>query len=130
MKTLKTLFAIAVVALLFSQCQYDFIVPIEVPDTDIDPNDTTAVQISFSEEIVPILEAKCTSCHQTGKQFPDLSGSSAYSTIRSGYVDKDNPENSKIYTKPNPSNTGSHPEYEEAEAALVLIWIKQGAKDN
>ena len=126
MKTLKTLFAVVVVALLFSQCKYDFIVPEEV----IDPNDPDVEDVSFSNEIVPIFtDNNCTACHGTGATAPDLTAANAYSSLVPKYVDLDSPEESEIYTKPSPS--GSHPQkYSEAEAALILTWITQGAQNN
>jgi len=122
MKTLKTLFALALVALLFSQCKYNFIVPEEV----IDPT----FFFLFATEVAPIFTSiDCTACHKTGATSPDLTSANAYSAIVPKYVDLDNPEESEIYTKPSPS--GSHPKkYSEAQAALILTWITQGAQDN
>lgn len=122
MKTLKTLFAVIIVALLFSQCKYDFIVPVELPDP--------TVEVSFSDEIEPIFtNSDCTACHDTGGRAPDLTTGNAYPAIVPEFVNLDNPEESEIYTKPNPA--GSHPKmYSEADAALILAWITQGAKDN
>ena len=129
MKTLKIFFALVVAVLLFGQCTYDFIVPEEI--VVIDPDDPNAEQISFSTQIIPIFSAKCTSCHTTGKQMPDLSAANAFSSINSSrYINSSSAANSKIYTRPNPANTDSHPKYSEAEAALVLAWIQQGAKNN
>lgn len=123
MKTLKTLFAVAVVALLFSQCTYDFIAPVEEPDP--------TVEVSFAAEIAPIFsDNNCTACHGTGARAPELTAANAYSSIVPAYVNLDTPEESEIYTQPNPANTGSHPKYSEAQAALVLTWIQQGAKNN
>ena len=126
MKTFKVLLTVTMVALLFSQCKYDFIVPEEV----IDPNDPT-IEVSFSEDIQPIFtDNNCTACHDTGGQIPDLTEGNAYSAINtSRYIDKDNPDQSLIYTKPHPS--GSHPvKYSESDAARVLAWITQGAENN
>ena len=129
MKTFKLLFAVVVVALLFSQCAYDFIVPEEI--IVIDPDDPDAEQISFSGAIVPIFTAKCVSCHKTGSQIPDLTAANAFSSLNSTrYISSSSAAESKIYTKPNPANTDSHPKYSAAEAALVLGWIQQGAKNN
>ncbi len=129
MKILGFFFTIAVVALLFSGCKYDFIVPEEVPD----PTDTTVV-VSFSEEIVPIFTENnnCTQCHSTGGQMPDLTAGNAYSSINnSRYINKGTPEESLIYTKPNPATSGhSQKKYTEAQAGLILKWIIQGAKNN
>ena len=124
MKTLK-LVAIIFVALLFNHCTYDWIVPEEV----IDPDDPNVEEISFATEIAPIFTSlDCIACHGGGIP-PDLTSANAYSSIVPSRVNLDNPEESKIYTKPSPS--GSHPkQYSEAQAALVLTWITQGAKNN
>ena len=120
MKTFKYIFAAGIIAFMFTGCKYDFIVPEELPD----PGE----QVSFSEDIVPIFESKCTACHDTGGQMPDLTAANAFSSInRSRYINEDNPGESLIYSKP----VGSHPaQYTEREAALVLEWINQGAENN
>lgn len=125
MKTLK-LFAVFFIVLLFSQCKYDFIVPEEV----IDPTDPTVEDVSFSSEIAPIFtNLDCIACHNTGGRAPDLTSANAYSSIVPSHVNLDNPEESEIYTMPSPN--GSHPKkYSEAQAALVLTWITQGAQNN
>lgn len=127
MKIFKLLFAVAAVTLILSGCKYDFIVPEDVPDPD-DPN---AEQVSFAQEIQPIFTNNCTSCHDTGGQMPDLTAGNAYSSINTTrYINFDTPGESLIYTRPHPSNTGSHPTYSESQAAKLLLWINQGAQNN
>ena len=129
MKALVKILLIFGVVLFFEGCVYDFIVPETIPV--IDPDDPNAEQISFSADILPIFQSKCVSCHTTGKQLPDLSAANAYSSLNSTrYINSSSPDQSKIYTRPKPSNTDSHPKYSEAEAAIVLVWIQQGAKNN
>jgi hypothetical protein len=128
MKALKIILSIVVMALIFGGCAYNFIVEEEV----IDPTDPDAPELSFSAEVAPIFESKCTGCHQPGGQTPDLTAANAYSSLTSSgrYVNTSEPATSLIYTRPNPSNTDSHMKYSEAEAAKVLTWITQGAKNN
>lgn len=129
MKALKFLFTVVLIALFFVGCKYDFIVPEEIPV--VDPDDPNAEQISFSSDIIPIFESKCVACHTTGKQRPDLSATNAYSSLNSTrYLNSSEAEQSLIYSKPNPDAGGTHQKYSAGEAALVLGWIKQGAKDN
>lgn len=131
MKTLKLFFAIVVVALLFGQCTYDFIVPEEV--IIIDPDDPNAPEIKFSSDILPIFTDKCVACHKTGGQIPDLSAGNAFSSLNSTrYINSASPAESKIYAHPNPDNSSEHSQkkYSATEAALVLGWIQQGAKNN
>ena len=128
MKIFKLLFALVLVTFIFSGCKYDFLVPEDVPDPD-DPN---AEQMSFSQKIQPIfVQNGCVGCHKTGGQMPDLTEGNAYSSINtSRYIDRNSPEESLIYNRPHPSNTGSHPKMTESQAATLLLWIKQGAQNN
>ena len=87
--------------------------------------------------MIPIFAKNCavSGCHNTGGLKPDLTADKAYNSLINGkYVDVGTPESSEIYlwltgkraaTMPvgaanNPSNIN----------ALVLAWIKQGAKNN
>ena len=125
MRTLKTLLSLIVLAIIMSGCAYNWIVEEEV----VDPSDPDAPAVSFSAQIAPIFAAKCTSCHSTGNQNPDLTSENAYSSLNSSrYINTSSPESSLIYTKPSPS--GNHVKFSEAEAALVLTWITQGAQNN
>jgi mono/diheme cytochrome c family protein len=111
--------------LLLASCQYDFVVEPAPPD----PGDT----ISFSATILPIFNENCVSCHGVGGIAPDLSEQNAYSSLQtSGMINKDIPEDSEIYTYPSASYTDKHiwKKYTETEAALVLLWIEQGALNN
>ena len=132
MKTLKLLFAFFMVVFLINGCAYNFIIPEEVPDA-IDPDDPNAPQISFAAEIETIFNNnnKCTACHDGG-QNPNLTTDNAFASINSTrYINSTNPEESKIYGWAHP-DTDSHKQlkYTAAEAAKVLLWIGQGAKEN
>ena len=116
-----------------------FIIPGCVKDTTvIIPLDSVITRtVSFKNDIIPIFSNSCSlsGCHATGGHVPDLSNDKAYTSLINGkYVDKDKPETSIIYGRltgkispsmplggtSNPSNIN----------ALMLAWIKQGAKDN
>ena len=92
--------------------------------------------VSFSKDLEPILTNNCaiSGCHN-GAIAPNLSAGSAYNSLINGnFVNPAAPENSTVYlwltgkeavTMPlgsanNPSNIN----------ALMLGWIKQGAKNN
>jgi hypothetical protein len=92
--------------------------------------------VYFTKTIVPILTKSCatTGCH-SGSVAPNLTAPVAYSSLIVGnYVNTAKPELSEVYlfltgkrspTMPlgsanNPSNIN----------ALMLAWIKQGAKNN
>ena len=132
MKTLKLLSGLIVIIFLLNGCLYNFIIPEEVPPTDPDNPDTP--DISFATDIIPIFNNNnnCTSCHKTGGQVPDLTTENAFAALNSTrYINSETPEESKIYTWTHP-DTDHHKQkkYTEAEAAKVLIWINQGAKNN
>lgn len=122
MNRILPLFFALIAAVVITSCEYKTIEPevIELPD-DGEP-------ISFSEQIEPIFQSKCASCH-TGIS-PVLTAGSAYnSLISGGYIDTENPTNSIIYTQTSeghPSGNAMLP----AELALLLKWIEEGAENN
>lgn len=134
MKIFKLLLAVVVVALLFSNCKYSFIVPFEEPDGPDNPDST--VVVSFKDDIIPIWNNgnNCTTsaCHVAGKVRPDLTPDNAFSAINSTrYINSSNPEESLIYTYPHPdTNTHQRKKYNSAQAAKILKWIEEGAKNN
>ena len=101
----------------------------------IDPDDPDAPQVSFASEIIPIFNDGnlCTSCHTTDKQAPDLTADKAFASINSSrYINSTTPEESKIYLYANP-NSATHMQkkkYSATQAATILLWIQQGAKNN
>ena len=93
--------------------------------------------VHFAADIVPIFSKNCalSGCHVKGSRAPDLTADNAYNSLTNGnYINKTDPESSILYKRltgvltpampmgatPNPSNID----------ALVLAWIKQGAKKN
>lgn len=128
MKTLKIFFTVIVCTLLLSGCLYNFIVPEEVPPPP-DPD----IIISFAQEIEPIFNNSnnCTSCHNGGLN-PNLTTGNAWTSLNSTkYINFGTPEESLIYLHPNPtSSEHSQKKYTATQAALVLGWIQQGAKNN
>lgn len=133
MKKYKSRLAIICLAFLLGGCVYNIIVP-EIGTAPIDPTDPEAPQISFNAHIVPIFNngSKCTACHDTGGQAPDLTTENAYASISNAkYINSANPEESKIYSIPHPdTDDHSQKKYTANEASLVLGWIVQGAKNN
>ena len=133
MKILKLLLAVVVVSLLFSECKYSFIVSEEVPPV-VDPGDPDAPKISFSTQIIPIFNDgnNCTACHNTGGQRPDLTAENAYASLNtSRYINSGTPEQSLIYMYPHPdTSTHMRKKYSATQAATLLLWIQQGAKNN
>lgn len=124
-----SLIVFAVVISFFTACEYEFIEP-KKPVPIVPPGDT----ISFSLNIVPIWNNgnKCTSCHGNGGTAPNLTPDAAYNSLTSmGLIDQVTPENSVIYEYPSPaSSTHSWKKYTVDEAAAILLWIEEGAKNN
>lgn len=122
------LVAVSVMLFLMTGCIYDWVVPEEVPEIPVD------VEISFSDRIVPIFTTgnNCTSCHRAGGTPPDLSAANAYNQINTArYINRSAPAESGIYKIPAPgSTTHRHKIYSAQQAALILAWIEQGAKNN
>lgn len=114
-----------------SGCSYDSgILTIEPPDVD------TTVQVSFSEDILPLFdELKCniSGCHNTGGIPPDLTPANAYDELtQGGYINTEKPADSELMqwllgnrSLPMPLSGPNNNLNEK-----VLAWIIQGAKDN
>jgi hypothetical protein len=123
-KAIAVLFIIVIAA----SCQYKFIV--EPEPTPPEPGDTT----SFSLDVLPIFNNNnnCTGCHNTGGTPPDLTPDNAYDQIISlNLADTANPDQSGIYTIPHPDGPEhTWKKYTNNEAATVLRWIEEGAKNN
>ena len=108
-------------SLTLGSCKYDFILPEEVPQIE---------EVSFSQHVAPIFESKCTSCHKPGSTAPDLTTANAYAEI-SDLINTTTPEESRIYSFPAPTtNTHNWKKYSAGEAAIILQWITEGAKNN
>ncbi len=102
----------------------------------IDNSPAITETVQFSKTIAPILTQSCTAsgCHG-GSVAPNLTAANAYNSLKTGnYINTATPASSLVYlwltgkesaTMPlgganNPSNIN----------ALILAWIKQGAKNN
>ena len=117
------IFAILILFSLFiSSCKYDYVLPeVVAPITSV----------SFATDVAPIFSTgdKCTVCHKTGgTQKPDLTVANAYSQIMPANVNLAAPESSVIYIN---ASSGKHYAMVSAtQAAIILKWITDGAKDN
>lgn len=110
-----------------ASCEYEFI-EVYVPE----PPDLTDT-IHFQTQIIPIFESSgCTGCHKIGGTGPfSLMPAEAYTSIEANSLAvSGEPDNSLIYTYPNPQ-TGTHHKYESnKDAELIYGWIFQGALNN
>lgn len=91
--------------------------------------------VTFANDLIPIFTKSCSlsGCHVTGGKSPDLSAANAYNSLKVGnYFNTSNPTASVIYLWLTGKKTtqmpvgGMNRDYN----ALVLAWIKQGAKNN
>ena len=116
--------SLIMLAVLTTGCYYDQVYVAPVPHCL--PCD---VPVSFAAEIQTIFTAKCIACHPPTLNLDLTEGSAYASIIMPKYINLGTPAESLIYTKPAP--TGSHfQKYTTTEAAIVLKWIEEGAKDN
>ncbi|MBW8331490.1 MAG: hypothetical protein K0M40_05705 [Prolixibacteraceae bacterium] len=122
----RTIFLILILFSLFlNSCKYDFILPEVVP-----PIDNGGEPISFSTQVAPIFSTgnKCTACHKPGDKSPDLTAANAFAQLVPNHVNTASPESSKIYTV---AKSGTHyASISASQAAIILLWITEGAKDN
>jgi len=105
-------------------CTYDEVLPY-APDP--------GVQVSFSQDIIPIFNGNCNSagCHN-GTQAPDLRPSAAYDALwTGGYINTEVSEQSELYLWMTAAKGPMPPLGSNAtNNATVLQWIQQGAKNN
>ncbi|MBK3519125.1 hypothetical protein [Carboxylicivirga marina] len=104
-------------------CDYKYIEPIivEIPDT--------GEPVSFTNDVEPIFQPKCTSCHAS--RSPILTTGNAYNSLMGGgYVDTENPEESIIYVKGASGHPGGSKALTAEELAWILKWIEEGAANN
>lgn len=122
MKKHSIFLILVLLSLFLNGCKYDFILPEEVP-----PIDNGGDPISFATQVAPIFTTqKCTDCHNS--QAPKLTADVAYAQLVPGYVNTTTPASSKVYTV---ATSGTHyAKVSAAQGALILTWIKEGAKNN
>jgi hypothetical protein len=127
MKKRIILFVLILYSISQNGCIYDFV----APEEDTNPVDTSVV-ISFATQIQPAFTASCILCHKTGSTAPDLTAGNTYASINtSNYINASSPAQSLIYRRSSTSGGFSgHVTLPSAQAALLLGWIQQGAKNN
>jgi hypothetical protein len=120
--TIQRFILASLISAAMASCTWEEIKPKKV---------TTPDSAKFALNIQPIFNSDCakSGCHIKGGQAPDLSSGNSYtSLIYYGYVDTDIPESSIIYVK---ITSGSMKDKAtDADRALILKWIQQGALDN
>lgn len=125
MKNLTKIMTLIAMGLLLGSCYYDEFPPdvVDVPDV-----------VSYSDDIMPLWEGQCYSCHK-GTIPPDLSPENSYQSLLNGFVEKFDSESSILYlslihdssASPMPTATEKWP---ASKIELVKAWIDQGAENN
>jgi len=124
-KILPGIFALAALGWA-SGCYFDKSLILETEETR---------EISFSQDMVPIFNESCnvSSCHSAGGIEPDLTAEKAYNNLINGnYIDLNAPENSELYLWMTGKRSSPMPlsGSDQKLNAVVLAWIKQGARNN
>jgi mono/diheme cytochrome c family protein len=103
--------------------------------TEIQPQASPTVKISFANEVLPILQSRCIVCHGVERREQGLDLTS-YSTLIAGS------ENGTIIVAGDAGNSlivelvltgrmpNRAPKLIPAQAQILIDWINQGAKDN
>ncbi|CAN5457434.1 hypothetical protein BH09BAC6_BH09BAC6_21230 [soil metagenome] len=101
-----------------------------------DNSPAITTEVSFSKDLQPILTKSCaiSGCHG-GSVAPNLSEATAFNALVNGsYLNVGTPETSEVYlwltgkrSVAMPAGSANNPSNINA---LMLAWIKQGAKNN
>ena len=121
-RLLRLLFLSGALICILTACEYDYIIPTPPPPVIV--GDT----ISYSQDIQPIFNAKCNSCHSGVN--PVLTSSVSYNSLVSGnYVVANSPATSELYIVCKAG--GSMSSYvSSAQLLLISRWITAGAKND
>lgn len=121
-RLLRLLFLSGTLLAILTACEYDYIIPTPPPPVIV--GDT----ISYSQDIQPIFNAKCISCHSGTN--PVLTSGASYNALISGnFVVANSPATSDLYIVCKPG--GSMSTYTSADQlALISRWITAGAKND
>lgn len=126
------------VAMLLASCDKNYVEPKPVlPSGPVAPVTTP---ISFSGRILPgINTAGCAGCHDGGPTKPDLRPANAYASLFvfaltgipvDTVTNKNAPENNLLYQKVKSGGSMNANLSSPSDADSILVWIKQGAKNN
>ena len=85
--------------------------------------------LSYSADVQPIFTSKCVGCHGTGATSPDLTAANSFNSLNSlGLISTGNPSQSTLYVQMSSGTMATN--CTPSDAATVLAWIEQGAKNN
>lgn len=117
----KYLLVMLFTMLLLTGCYFDVMVEERIVETS---------DISFSDDIIPIFQSSCISCHDGIVAYPLLIENYAYESLWSGnYINVDDAKSCMLIKK----IQEDHP-FEGAvtntEMEKIILWIEQGASNN
>lgn len=108
-------------SVLMSSCYFDTIIQIEEEVID---------DVSFSDDVQPLLNTVCISCHNGTVTVPNLTEGQAYqSLVNGGYLNVDDPEESLLFQKINSDHPYSGA-LSASEINLIAQWMAEGGLDN
>ena len=91
-------------------------------------------RVSFSGDVMPILEAKCKTCHGSGGNFTISTAAGTYSNITvNSFLDTATPSNSRLLKKSRGTidhDGGSVIPTTSLEYQTIVQWITEGASSN
>lgn len=109
------------VLVFHSSCYFDVIIPETAKDTEA---------VSFGNDIQPILNSVCVSCHNGVVAVVDLQpGQSYFSLIQGGYINVLSPVESDLINKLKENHPFSGA-VTDSEMELILQWIAEGGANN
>ena len=120
---------IAAVIIGLTGCYKDII----IPELGSGPDDFPPQQISFQNELAPILNTSCATptCHVSGAHTPYLSSAVSYTQIvNGGFVNLANPKTSTIYLMITGEMAQYLPSPAKTNQQKVYDWIRNGAPNN
>ncbi len=122
MKAIVSL-AVVLMFLFLASCTKDYLVP----------PDTPAQGVSFSNDVIPIFNDNCISCHNGGVN-PNLTADKAYGELTSNHelVKPGDPENSELYHRVSGQGSLMPPSgmMPKSKTDVIYQWIKEGALNN
>jgi hypothetical protein len=127
MKKIIQYLMMLLVSLMATSCYYDEMPPeavIPIPDV-----------VSYSEDVQPLWDKDCISCHKPGETAPDLTAANSYLALtqNSRYVIAGNAAGSKLHKSLVGDGASIMPtegKWSDSKIALVDKWINDGALNN
>jgi hypothetical protein len=123
---MKMILSIAIVfILLFAvSCTKDY----------YEPPDALPENVSFSNDVIPIFNSNCISCHNGGSTSPDLTEGNAYSELTSDddLAKPGAPKDSELYQRIIGEGSIMPPggALSQNDINIIYVWIKEGALNN